>query len=135
MAGVVCVVCFSYARFVHEEVLPAVLRDPHVVAAYPNLQFSSDPDLRAAYGCSSGGAASLTMAWFRPDLFRRVVACVTPDGPSWRAPTPNSHHELPPPLPPPLPRERRCTHTRAAPGLCIMSVRRAAQPPVPLRQV
>ena len=80
MAGVVCVVCFSYARFVHEEVLPAVLRDPHVAAAYPNLQFSSDPDLRAAYGCSSGGAASLTMAWFRPDLFRRVVACVTPDG-------------------------------------------------------
>jgi enterochelin esterase-like enzyme len=25
-------------------------------------------------GCSSGGAAALTMAWFRPDWFRRVIA-------------------------------------------------------------
>jgi enterochelin esterase-like enzyme len=25
-------------------------------------------------GCSSGGAAALSMAWFRPDLFRRVIA-------------------------------------------------------------
>jgi len=24
-------------------------------------------------GCSSGGAAALTMGWFRPDLFRRLV--------------------------------------------------------------
>ena len=26
-------------------------------------------------GCSSGGAAALTMGWFRPDLFRRILAC------------------------------------------------------------
>ena len=25
-------------------------------------------------GCSSGAAAAFTMAWFRPDLFRRVIA-------------------------------------------------------------
>ena len=25
-------------------------------------------------GCSSGGAAALTMGWFRPDLFRRIIA-------------------------------------------------------------
>ena len=25
-------------------------------------------------GCSSGGAAALSMGWFRPDLFRRVIA-------------------------------------------------------------
>ena len=25
-------------------------------------------------GCSSGGAAALTMGWFRPDLFRRLIA-------------------------------------------------------------
>ena len=25
-------------------------------------------------GCSSGGAAALTMAWFRPDYFRRVIS-------------------------------------------------------------
>ena len=24
-------------------------------------------------GCSSGGAATLTMGWFRPDLFRRLI--------------------------------------------------------------
>ena len=24
-------------------------------------------------GCSSGGAAALTMGWFRPDLFRRII--------------------------------------------------------------
>jgi enterochelin esterase-like enzyme len=24
-------------------------------------------------GCSSGGAAALTMGWFRPDLFRRLI--------------------------------------------------------------
>jgi enterochelin esterase family protein len=24
-------------------------------------------------GCSSGAAAALTMGWFRPDLFRRII--------------------------------------------------------------
>lgn len=63
-----------YARFVAEEVLPAALADPAVRRAFPGLAFSADPDRRAAFGCSSGAAASLTMAWFRPDLFRRVAA-------------------------------------------------------------
>ncbi len=28
---------------------------------------------RGVMGCSSGGAAALTMGWFRPDLFRRLI--------------------------------------------------------------
>jgi len=63
-----------YARFIELEVLPAVLSNPAIKAAYPNLGFTDDPEGRAAYGCSSGAAAAYTMAWFRPDLFRRVVS-------------------------------------------------------------
>lgn len=62
------------ARFIDGEVLPAVLADPMIRAAYPGLAFTKDPWGRGVLGCSSGGAAALSMAWFRPDLFRRVVA-------------------------------------------------------------
>jgi iron(III)-enterobactin esterase len=63
-----------YARFIDTEVLPAVIADPMVKAAYPNLTFTKDPQGRGALGCSSGAAAALTMAWFRPDLFTRVIS-------------------------------------------------------------
>jgi enterochelin esterase-like enzyme len=63
----------KYARFVQTEVLPAVIADPKVKAAYPNLTFTDNPEGKAAMGCSSGGAAALAMGWFRPDLFRRIV--------------------------------------------------------------
>jgi enterochelin esterase-like enzyme len=62
------------ARFINDEVLPAVLQDSAIKAAYPHLAFTDDPWGRAVMGCSSGGAAALSMAWFRPDLFRRVAA-------------------------------------------------------------
>jgi len=62
------------ARFVHDEVVPAVLANKEIRAAYPKLAFSDDPWAHAVMGCSSGGAAALSMAWFRPDLFRRVIA-------------------------------------------------------------
>jgi enterochelin esterase family protein len=62
-----------YARFIDQEVLPAVIADSAVKAAYPNLTFTVDPQGRAALGCSSGGAAALTMGWFRPDLFSRII--------------------------------------------------------------
>lgn len=61
------------ARFIDEEVLAAVLVQPEILAAYPGLAFTEDPWGRAVMGCSSGGAAALTMGWFRPDLFRRLV--------------------------------------------------------------
>ncbi|HSZ82672.1 MAG TPA: alpha/beta hydrolase-fold protein [Polyangia bacterium] len=62
-----------YARFVQTEVLPAVVADANVKAAFPRLTFTDDPEGKATLGCSSGGAAALTMGWFRPDLFHRVI--------------------------------------------------------------
>jgi predicted alpha/beta superfamily hydrolase len=62
------------ARFIHDEVLPAVLANAEIKAAYPHFALTQNPWGRAVIGCSSGGAAALTMGWFRPDLFRRIVA-------------------------------------------------------------
>jgi enterochelin esterase-like enzyme len=62
-----------FARFVNEEVLPAVLNNAEIKAAYPHIAFTENPWGRGVMGCSSGGAASLTMGWFRPDLFRRLI--------------------------------------------------------------
>ena len=56
-----------YARFLLEEILPAVEKQ------YP---FSRDPDLRAIAGSSSGGIAAFTVAWERPDQFRKVLSTV-----------------------------------------------------------
>lgn len=61
-----------YARYITEEVMPGL--QTAAKATYPNLKFDPSGSGRAALGCSSGGAAALTMAWFRPDLFSRVVA-------------------------------------------------------------
>ena len=63
-----------YARFINDEVFPAVLNNPDIKAAFPHLAITDNPWGRATMGCSSGGAAALTMGWFRPDLFRRVIA-------------------------------------------------------------
>jgi iron(III)-enterobactin esterase len=63
----------KYARFIDTEVLPAVINDAKIKAAYPGLKFTTDPSGRATMGCSSGGAAAFTMAWLRPDLFSRVI--------------------------------------------------------------
>jgi len=62
-----------FARFINDEVLPAVLANGEIKAAYPNIAFTANPWGKAVMGCSSGGAAALTMGWFRPDLFRRLI--------------------------------------------------------------
>jgi iron(III)-enterobactin esterase len=62
-----------YARFIDTEVLPAVVNNAQIKAAYPKLKFTTDPSGRAASGCSSGAAAAFTMGWFRPDLFGRII--------------------------------------------------------------
>ena len=62
------------ARFIHDEVLPAVLANKDVKAAYPAFALTENPWGHAVIGCSSGGAAALTMGWFRPDWFRRIIA-------------------------------------------------------------
>lgn len=55
-----------YATFIEQEVLPKISADY-------NLTFTKDPEGRATMGGSSGGSAAFTMAWFRPDLYRRVL--------------------------------------------------------------
>ena len=62
------------ARFINDEVLPAVIANADITAAYPRIAFTKNPWGHAVIGCSSGGAAALTMGWFRPDLFRRIIA-------------------------------------------------------------
>ena len=62
------------ARFIHDDVLPAVLSNADIKAAYPGIAFTDNPWGRGVIGCSSGGAAALSMGWFRPDWFRRIIA-------------------------------------------------------------
>lgn len=56
-----------YTTFIETEVLPRIAKDY-------NVTFTTDPEGRATLGCSSGAAAAFTMAWFRPDLYRRVLS-------------------------------------------------------------
>jgi enterochelin esterase family protein len=56
-----------YAKFVEDEVLPRVSKECDV-------ELTSNPDARATMGGSSGAAAAFTMAWFRPDLYHRVLS-------------------------------------------------------------
>lgn len=56
-----------YAEFVETEVLPIVEREYGV-------RLTRDPEGRATMGGSSGGSAAFIMAWYRPDLYRRVLA-------------------------------------------------------------
>ncbi|RYZ02742.1 MAG: enterobactin esterase [Myxococcales bacterium] len=66
-----------YARFIQLEVLPAVEANAQIKQAYPKLKLTQDPSGRATLGCSSGGAAAFTMAWFKPEWFGRVIAYST----------------------------------------------------------
>jgi enterochelin esterase-like enzyme len=56
-----------YLTFVESELLPRLAADYAIT-------FTSDPEGRAAFGCSSGAAAAFTMGWFRPDLYRRIMS-------------------------------------------------------------
>ncbi len=57
----------KYTSFIETEVLPKVSKDYGVT-------FTTDPEGRATMGGSSGAACAFTMAWFRPDLYRRVLS-------------------------------------------------------------
>lgn len=63
-----------FARFINDEVLQAVLNNDEIKTKYPNIAFTADPEGKAIMGCSSGAAAALTVGWFRPDLFRRIIS-------------------------------------------------------------
>jgi len=56
-----------YAEFVDTEVLPLVEKQY-------NVKLTRDPEGRATMGCSSGGAAAMAMAWYRTDLYHRVLS-------------------------------------------------------------
>jgi enterochelin esterase-like enzyme len=56
----------KYAEFIETEVLPRITQDYHVT-------FTKNPDARMTMGGSSGGAAALSMAWYHPDLYHRVL--------------------------------------------------------------
>ncbi len=62
-----------YSRFIDTEVLPAVVANTEIKTAYPGLKFTKNPEGRGSFGCSSGGAAALSMGWFAPSLWRRIV--------------------------------------------------------------
>jgi enterochelin esterase-like enzyme len=57
----------QYTRFLLEEIIP------DVGAKY---RLTDDPDGRAICGISSGGICSWTVAWERPDQFRKVLSHV-----------------------------------------------------------
>lgn len=56
----------TYAKFIEQEVLPKISKDYQIT-------FTKNPEGRATMGGSSGGAAAFTMAWFHPELYRRVL--------------------------------------------------------------
>ncbi|QOV92437.1 esterase family protein [Humisphaera borealis] len=57
----------KYAEFVETEVLPLVEKEC-------NVKLTKDPEGRATMGCSSGASCAMIMAWYRPDLYRRVLS-------------------------------------------------------------
>ena len=57
----------QYARFLIEEALPG-LCERH------QLKLTDDPEGRSTCGISSGGICAFTVAWERPDQFRRVIS-------------------------------------------------------------
>ncbi len=57
----------KYTDFIETEVLPRIAKECGV-------KFTTDPEGRATMGGSSGASCAFTMAWFRPDLYRRVLS-------------------------------------------------------------
>jgi len=56
-----------YARFLVEELLPEIARD---------YNLTDDPQQRAIGGTSSGAICAFTVAWHRPDQFRKVISFI-----------------------------------------------------------
>src|SRR4051794_33929953 len=57
----------KYARVITEELMPALQKDYNI---------SKDPELHGIGGSSSGAIAAFTVAWERPDHFRKVLSNV-----------------------------------------------------------
>lgn len=63
-----------FAAFIIEELLPHAVA--HTLVDGRRILISDDANDHAIAGSSSGGIASFSAAWFRPDLFRRVFTTV-----------------------------------------------------------
>ena len=57
----------KYARVIVDELLPALYKD---------FNISKDPERHAIGGASSGAIAAFTVAWHRPDTFRKVLSMI-----------------------------------------------------------
>jgi hypothetical protein len=57
----------TYARFLIDEMLPEVEK---------RYRLSSDPEQRMIGGTSSGAICAFTVAWQRPDAFRKVISMI-----------------------------------------------------------
>jgi iron(III)-enterobactin esterase len=57
----------KYTDFIETEILPRIAKDY-------KINFSKNPSDRAAMGGSSGAACAFTMAWYHPELYRRVLS-------------------------------------------------------------
>ncbi len=55
----------DYAEFLLTEILPEVEKE---------YRITENPELRAISGNSSGGICAFTVAWYRPDQFRKVLS-------------------------------------------------------------
>jgi sugar lactone lactonase YvrE/enterochelin esterase-like enzyme len=64
----------SLARCIVEEILPEVER--RLTPDGLPIKLSRDPSDRCAGGGSTGGIGAFTLAWERPDLFRRVFSAI-----------------------------------------------------------
>ncbi len=57
----------TYSKLIVDELLPAIKKDYNI---------SDDPDNRAISGASSGAICAFTVAWHRPDQFRKVISTI-----------------------------------------------------------
>src|SRR5207245_11570908 len=57
----------KYARVITEELMPVL---------YKEYNISKDPEMHGIGGSSSGAIAAFTVAWERPDHFRKVLSNV-----------------------------------------------------------
>jgi hypothetical protein len=57
----------AYARFICDEMLPEAAK---------KYNLTQDPEGRAIGGTSSGAICAFTVAWRRPDQFRKVISCI-----------------------------------------------------------
>jgi enterochelin esterase family protein len=57
----------KYSKLIIDELLPAIAKDYNI---------SPDPNDRAIAGASSGAICAFTVAWHRPDQFRKVISTI-----------------------------------------------------------